>query len=158
MGGPSLLCVFFTSPRFLLPVGIQHIQCPCRFFKSWRDAWANLCGHKVRARQRKYMKYDRECGKEFCLARRRHEEKIKYLPSFRRTREFVVCFLLGLLVIMCRTKTASGGHLCILRARCARCRRQRGEQPWKAVEGVNRSKSSRSYFLSLGRDCSFYKG
>ena len=29
---PAVLCVLHIGQQFVLPVDIQHIQCPCRFF------------------------------------------------------------------------------------------------------------------------------
>ena len=54
-----LLCVLFTFEAFFpnfLPVGIQHNQCPCRFFNPKRDTF-KFCGHGHRTtpQQRYYI-------------------------------------------------------------------------------------------------------
>ena len=41
------VCVFFTSNRSLLPVDIQHTQCPCRFFLLLVERY-KLCGRNTR--------------------------------------------------------------------------------------------------------------
>ena len=44
--GYRYVCVFFILKPFFLPVGIQHNQCPCRFFNpteiqvTWSQTYA----------------------------------------------------------------------------------------------------------------------